>query len=124
MKPSDLSVFIVDDDQSVSGALRRLMGSAGFIKVETFNGAEEFLKRAVLEGDLLLVLDVLLPGMSGIELHQHIRKSGLSVPTVFISAQEHQLEKARKLCPEALAYLLKPFRGEELLEAARRASKN
>lgn len=100
------------------------MRSAGFVKVGTFNSAEDFLKRAVLEGGSLLILDVLLPGKSGIELHQHLRRSGLSVPVVFISAQEHQLESARKQCPEALAFLLKPFGGEELLEVLRLASLN
>jgi FixJ family two-component response regulator len=94
------------------------------MKVETFNSADDFLERAVLEGDSLLILDVLLPGKSGVELHQHIRRSGLSVPTVFISAQEHQLESARKQCPEAKAFLLKPFGGEELLDLVRLGSQN
>jgi len=124
LKPAGLAIYVVDDDPSVSGALRRLVRSAGFVKVGTFNSAEDFLKRAVLEGGSLLILDVLLPGKSGIELQQHLRRSGLSVPVVFISAQEHQLESARKQCPEALAFLLKPFGGEELLEVLRLASLN
>lgn len=124
LKPADLAIYIVDDDLYVSGALRRLIRSAGFSKVLTFNCAEDFLKRAAIEGGSLLILDVLLPGMSGIDLQRHIRRSGLSVPVVFISAQDYQLERARKECPEALAFLLKPFGGEELLEVVRRASKN
>ena len=124
MKPADLAIYIVDDDSSVSGALRRLVRSAGFMKVALFNSAEDFLKHAVLEGGCLLILDVLLPGKSGIELQQHIRSSGLSAPVVFISAQEHQLESARIQCPEALAYLLKPFEGEELFEIIRLVSRN
>ena len=102
----------------------RLVRSAGFVKVGTFNSAEDFLKRAALEGGSLLILDVLLPGMSGIELQRHLRGSGLYVQTVFISAQEHQLERARKECPEALAFLLKPFQGKELLEIIHLASLN
>jgi FixJ family two-component response regulator len=121
LKPADLAIFIVDDDASVSGALKRLMGSAGFKRVETFDSAEDFLKRAVLETNSLLILDVLLPGMSGIDLHHHISKSGSSVPTIFISAQEHQLERARKECPEAIDFLLKPFQGKELFEIIRLA---
>jgi FixJ family two-component response regulator len=124
LKPADLAIYIVDDDPSVSGALMRLVRSAGFMKVGTFNSAEDFLKRAVLKGGCLLILDVLLPGKSGIELQQHIRSSGLSAPVVFISAQEHQLESARIQCPEALAYLLKPFEGEELFEIIRLVSRN
>jgi FixJ family two-component response regulator len=124
MKPADLAIYIVDDDPSVSGALMRLVRSAGFVKAGTFNSAEDFLKRAVLEGGSFMILDVLLPGKSGIELQQHIRRSGISVPTVFISAQEHQLESARKQCPEALAFLLKPFEGGELLKVIRLVSRN
>ena len=124
MKPADLAIYIVDDDSSVSGALMRLVRSAGFVKVGTFNSAEDFLKRAVLEGGSFLILDVLLPGKSGIELQQHIRSSGLSVPTVFISAQEHELERARKQCPEAMAFLLKPFEAGELLKVVRLVSQN
>ena len=100
------------------------MRSAGFVKVGTFNSAEDFLKRAVLEGDCLLILDILLPEKSGIELQQHIRRSGLSVPVVFISAQNHQLESARKQCPEALAFMLKPFEEGELLKVVRLVSRN
>jgi two-component system response regulator FixJ len=124
LKPADLAIYIVDDDSSVSGALMRLVRSAGFVKVGTFNSAEDFLKHAVLEGGCLLILDVLLPGKSGIELQQHIRRSGLSVPVVFISAQGHQLESARKQCPEAMAFLLKPFEEGELLKVVRLVSQN
>ena len=55
MKPADLAIYIVDDDSSVSGALRRLVRSAGFMKVALFNTAEDFLKHAVLEGGCLLI---------------------------------------------------------------------
>ena len=78
MKLAALAIYIVDDDQSVSGALRRLVRSAGFAEAWRFDSAEDFLKRAVLEGDCLLILDILLPEKSGIELQQHIRRSGLS----------------------------------------------
>jgi FixJ family two-component response regulator len=122
LKPSDFATYIVDDAPALSAALRRLMRSAGFRKVETFNSAEDFLKRAVLETNSLLILDVLLPGMSGVDLQHHVRRSGLSVPTIFISAQEHQLERAQKECPEAIAFLLKPFQGKELFEIIRLAS--
>jgi FixJ family two-component response regulator len=124
LKPADLAIYIVDDDSSVSGALRRLARSAGFMKVALFNSAEDFLKHAALEGGCLLILDVLLPGKSGVELQQHIRRSGLSVPVVFISAQNRQLESARKQCPEALGFLLKPFEEGELLKIIRLVSQN
>jgi FixJ family two-component response regulator len=119
LQPSEPAIFIVDDDPSVSGALRRLMRSAGFSQVETFSSAEEFLKHEVVEGGSLLILDVMLPGVSGIALQKFFRSTSLSASTVFISAHDNELAKARKQCPEALAFLLKPFGGEELLKVVR-----
>ena len=119
MKTSDPAISIVDDDASVSGALRRLMKSAGFSRVEVFGSAEEFLKHEAPESGSLLILDLMLPGISGTELQKFLRSTHLSASTVFISAHENELEKARKQCPEALAFLLKPFGGEELLKVVR-----
>jgi FixJ family two-component response regulator len=124
MKTSEPAIFIVDDDASVSGALRRLMKSAGFSRVEVFGSAEEFLKHEVSEGGSVLILDLMLPGMSGTELQKLLRRTHLSASTVFISAHESELEKARKNCPEALAFLLKPFGGEELLKVVRSVFSN
>jgi FixJ family two-component response regulator len=124
MKTSEPAIFIVDDDSSVSGALRRLMKSAGFSRVEVFGSAEEFLKHKVSEGGSVLILDLMLPGMSGTELQKFLRRTHLSASTVFISAHESELEKARKNCPEALAFLLKPFGGEELLKVVRSVFSN
>jgi FixJ family two-component response regulator len=119
LKPSEPAIFIIDDDPSVSGALRRLIRSAGFDRIEEFNSAEDLLKRADIESDSILIIDIMLPGISGIELRQFIRSTGLAAATVFISAQEKELEKARSKCPEARGFLLKPFGGEDLLKIIR-----
>jgi len=119
LKHSEPHIFIVDDDASVSGALRRLLKSAGFSQVKTFRSAEEFLKHEAPASGSLLILDVMLPGISGTDLQKFIRLSGLSTSTVIVSAHENELEKARKQCPEALAFLLKPFGGAELLKVVR-----
>jgi FixJ family two-component response regulator len=119
LKPTEPAIFIIDDDPSVSSALRRLMKSAGFGRIEEFSSAEDFLKHADIENDSILILDIMLPGISGIELRQFIRSTGLAASTVFISAHEKELEKARGKCPEARAFLLKPFGGEELLDIVR-----
>lgn len=95
------------------------MKSAGFTHVETFSSAEEFLKHEAGKGGHLLILDIMLSGISGIDLQKFIRVSGLAGSTVFISAHESELEKARKKCSEALGFLLKPFGGEKLLEIVR-----
>jgi FixJ family two-component response regulator len=124
MKTSGPAIFIVDDDASVSGALRRLMKSAGFSRVKVFGSSEEFLKHEAPEGVSLLILDLMLPGISGTELQKFLRRTHLSASTVFISAHENELEKARKQCPEALAFLLKPFGGEDLLKVVRSVFSN
>jgi FixJ family two-component response regulator len=119
LKTSEPHIFIVDDDPSVSSALKRLMKAAGFTHVRTFSSAEEFLKRETGKGGHLLILDIMLPGISGIDLQKFIRVGGLVGSTVFISAHESELERARKKFPEALGFLLKPFGGEELLKIVR-----
>jgi len=119
LKTSEPYIFIVDDDPSVSSALKRLMKSEGFTHVETFSSAEEFLKLDTGNGGHLMIIDIMLSGISGIDLQKFIRVSGLAGSTVFISAHESELERARKKCPEALGFLLKPFGGEKLLEIVR-----
>ena len=113
--------MIVDDDPSVSSALKRLMKTAGFSRVETFGSAEDFLKHECGQNDFVLILDVMLPGISGIELQKFIRSTSLPALTVFISAHENEIENARNQCPEAIGYLLKPFGGQDLLEIVRKA---
>lgn len=95
------------------------MRTAGFGRIEEFNSAEDFLKRADIDSGSILIIDVMLPGISGIELRQFIRSTGLAASTVFISAEEKELEKAHSKCPEARAFLLKPFGGEDLLTIVR-----
>jgi FixJ family two-component response regulator len=119
LKTSEPHIFIVDDDPSVSSALKRLMKTAGFTHVRTFSSAEEFLKHETGKGGHLLILDIMLSGLSGIDLQKFIRVGGLVGSIVFISANEGELERARKKCPEALGFLLKPFGGEKLLEIVR-----
>ena len=119
--PQYRTIFVIDDDPSILRSVRRLMRSAGYRKVETFDCAEDFLSHAALGGPLLLVLDLLLPGMSGIDLHRHLRESGQCPETVFISANERELEQARTICPEGLAFLQKPLEEGSLLAAVRSA---
>jgi FixJ family two-component response regulator len=120
--PEDLSIFIVDDDQSVLRSVKRLMRSAGYRKVETFVCAEDFLSGAVLKEPGLLILDLLLPGMTGIDLYRHLRKEGRDIQTVFVSALEKELDRARAECTEALAFIQKPFQRGDLVAAVRSAS--
>ena len=84
MTPVVATVFVVDDDTSVRTALKRLIQSLGF-QVETFDSAQAFLKHGPHDGPACLVLDVRMPGMSGIELQQQLARAGLGMPIIFIT---------------------------------------
>src|SRR5204863_5133115 len=86
-RPSSGVVFVVDDDDSVRRALARLLASAGY-RVQTFPSAEEFLARRpalATEGPACAVLDVRLPGLSGVDLQRGLRQGGDRLPVVFIT---------------------------------------
>lgn len=114
-------IAIVDDDQSVQDAVRDLLESDGH-SVRCFGVAEDFLAAGVQREIACLVLDVRMPGMSGIELHRHLLDSGCEVPVIFITAHgSDERARARALADGALAYLTKPFDQDELLNAVHRA---
>ena len=79
-------VYIVDDDLSVRRSTKRLIRSAG-LKVQTFTSAKEFLKNARFEGPACLVLDVRMPGLSGMDLQRELTQSGIHIPIIFITGQ-------------------------------------
>jgi FixJ family two-component response regulator len=93
------------------------MRSAGYRNIETFASAEEFLSGAVLKEPNLLIRDLLLPGMGGIDLYWHLRNEGRVIHTVFVSALEKELDRVRAECSEALAFIQKPFEREDLVAA-------
>lgn len=123
MKRDSLAIFILEDEPSILRALKRIVQSAGYRHVETYDSAEAFLKHAVVNGPSMLISDLLLPGMNGIDLHLHLRDSGRPLRTVFISASEPELARAREKvrCADGLAFLRKPFEVEDLLAAVRAA---
>ncbi len=110
-------VAVVDDDISVRESLESLIKSVG-LEVIAFGSAEEFLSAHHPREADCLVLDLRLPGMSGIALHRHLLACGRNVPTAFITA--HGLDdRARSEAASAwtVAYLTKPFSEDELLGA-------
>ena len=113
------SIFVVDDDEFVRGALKTLLRSAGY-DVQTFESAEAFLDHAAEEGSCLLILDVRMPGLSGLELQKGLVDAGRKLPIIFITA--HEDARARKVALEegAEAFLQKPFEDETLLDAVQR----
>jgi FixJ family two-component response regulator len=116
-------ISVVDDDISVRRSLDRLMRSVS-LGVKVFASAEEFLDSDhPCEADCL-ILDVRLPGMSGIELHRHLLARRCNLPTIFITAHGSD-DRARSEAASdwTVAYLIKPFSGDELLDAVQVALK-
>ena len=109
-------ICVVDDDESVRESLEGLMRSVGFA-VNTFASAEEFLDSGNLRNTECLILDVRLAGMNGLELQRQLASSHSEIPIIFITSYEDDEVRARALNRGAVAYLLKPFNDEELLDA-------
>ena len=117
----DRLVAVVDDDISVRESLESLIRSVG-MQVRVFASAEEFLTAAHPLNADCLVLDVRLPGMSGLELHRHLLGQNCKVPAIFITA--HASDDRARLEARSdwtVAYLIKPFSEDELLDAVNAA---
>ena len=114
-------VAVVDDDISVRESLESLIRSAG-LEVRLSASAEEFLNSPHPRRADCLILDVRLPGMSGIELHHHLVAEKCNVPAIFITAHASDSRaKAEAASDRTVAYLTKPFGEDELLDAIRTA---
>ena len=113
-------VFVVDDDPSVRRSTERLLRSAG-LKVQTYSSAREFLASHRPEGPACLVLDVRMPGLSGMDLQRELAQSGIHIPIIFITAHGDEKMRMRALRAGAVEFLAKPFDDETLLESVRAA---
>jgi FixJ family two-component response regulator len=116
MTNNQFIVMIVDDDESIRRAARRLIKSYGF-PVETFASAEDFLSSGRLHETACLVLDVQMPGLNGLELQSRLITDGHQVPIIFITAFNDENARAQALKAGALGYLVKPFEEADLLTA-------
>jgi FixJ family two-component response regulator len=116
MPCSEQTVIIIDDDESVRRALRRLVRSVG-LKAETFATAEDFLLAPEKPRPDCLVLDVHLPGQSGLELQEQLAAAGRQIPIVFVTAYGEEKVRERALQEGAVAFLQKPFEEQSLLNA-------
>jgi len=116
MKQSDPVVFVIDDDTSVRAALKSLIRSVG-LDVEVFSSGIEFLQFTRSDVPSCLVLDVRLPGMSGLDFQKELIKSGILLPIVFITAHGDIPMSVRAMKAGAVEFLTKPFRDQDLLDA-------
>ena len=113
-------VFVVDDDKAVRKSLERLIKSVGLI-VQPFSSAREFLESDTSDGPSCLVLDVRMPGLSGIDLQKELDKMGYTIPIIFITGYGDIPMSVRTMKRGAIDFLTKPFNDQDLLDAIHRA---
>jgi len=113
-------VFVVDDDEEIRAAMRSLLASVG-LRVETFATAQDFLGSRRPDAPACLVLDVRLPGLSGLDLQHELIQAGIAIPIVFISGHGDIPTSVQAIKAGAVEFLTKPVRDHQLLDAIRRA---
>src|SRR5881628_2875887 len=113
-------VFVVDDDASVREGLGSLIRSAG-LRVETFASAQEFLDSPRSDVASCLVLDVRLPGLSGLDLQERMAEADIEIPIIFITGHGDVPTSVRAMKAGAVEFLTKPFGERDLLDAIRQA---
>ncbi len=113
---TDATIFVVDDDALVRDSLKTLIMTTG-LRVETFGSAQEFLANAARKSSGLLILDVRMPGMTGLELQEQLATSGSKMPVIFITAHEDPRIRKTALDGGAIAFFHKPVDDQMLFEA-------
>jgi len=119
-RQSNATIAIVDDDPSVREGLSSLIRSAG-LQVETFASAQEFLARPGAEAPSCLVLDLQLPGLSGLDLQKRMAEVGLEIPIVFLTGHGNIPASVQAMKAGAVEFLTKPFDEQDLLQAIQEA---
>jgi RNA polymerase sigma factor (sigma-70 family) len=111
-------VFVVDDDPSVRSSLKFLLSTVD-LEAETFNSVDTFLHRKLPDGPSCLVLDVRLPGLSGLDFQRELAARNVQIPIVFITAHGDIPMGVHAIKAGAVEFLTKPFRDQDLLDAIR-----
>jgi FixJ family two-component response regulator len=120
VKEADSVVFVVDDDSSVREAIKSLIKSVG-LRVETFETAQQFLGSKRPEAPGCVVLDVRLPGLSGLDLQRQLAANEIKLPIIFITGYGDIPMSVSAMKAGALEFLTKPFRDQDLLDAIQKA---
>jgi len=114
------TVFIIDDDADVRVSIQGLLRSVG-LPSESFASPSDFLRRSRPDGPSCLVLDVRLPGISGLDVQHDLAEAGVRLPIIFISGHGDIPMTVKAMKSGAVEFLVKPFRDEDLLDAVRQA---
>jgi FixJ family two-component response regulator len=120
MTAAEAVVFVVDDDVGTRESLKNLIRSVG-LRAETFASAQDFLRSTRPDAPSCLVLDVRLPGLSGLDLQKRMAEVEVAIPIVFISGHGDIPMSVRAMKAGAVEFLTKPFREQELLDAIQQA---
>src|SRR5580698_8980589 len=115
-------VYIIDDDVSIRESIQDLLKSAG-LRSECFETAEKYLQREPSDDPSCLILDVSLPGISGIDFQQQLRSAGLKTPIIFITGHGVIPMTVKAMKSGAVEFLTKPFRDQDLIDAIQQALK-
>ncbi|GAB2179484.1 response regulator transcription factor [Dongia sp. agr-C8] len=119
-KPDEPCIYIVDDDPSVRDALSSLFRSVGY-KVQLFGATQEFIEAKRGDGHSCLVLDIRLPGASGLELQNHLNREQIPIPVIFMTGHGDIPMSVRAMKAGAIDFLAKPFRDQDMLDAVANA---
>jgi FixJ family two-component response regulator len=114
------TVFVVDDDASIRASIQGLLKSVG-LRSEGFETAEKFLERKPLDGPSCLILDVSLPGVSGIVFQDQLKKAGIHIPIIFVTGHGDIPMTVKAMKSGAVEFLPKPFGRQQLLDAVQQA---
>jgi FixJ family two-component response regulator len=117
---AEATVFVIDDDARMRAAMERLLKSVG-LRAESFSTPQDFLRSKPPDGPSCLVLDVRLPGMSGLDVQRKLIDSGIHIPIIFISGHGDIPMTVKAMKSGAVEFLTKPFRDQDLLDAIQQA---
>jgi FixJ family two-component response regulator len=120
MTGADAMVFVVDDDAAMRRSLENLLRSVG-LRVEAFPSAEEFLRSKRPDGPVCLVLDVRLPGPSGLDLQKRMAEADMEIPIIFVTGHGDIPMSVQAMKAGAVGFLTKPFRDQDLLDTIHQA---
>jgi FixJ family two-component response regulator len=120
MKEADPIVFVIDDDRMIREGLQGLIRSVG-LRVETFASAKDFLAAKRPDAPACLILDVRMPGLSGLDLQVKLSDSNIQIPIIFITGHGDIPMSVRAMKEGAHEFLTKPVRGQDLLDAVQKA---
>jgi FixJ family two-component response regulator len=120
--PGTPTVFIVDDDDRMRAAMQRLLKTVG-LHSESFATPQDFLRRKLPDAPSCLVLDIRLPGMSGLEVQSKLNETGAQIPIIFITSHGDIPMTVKAMKSGAVEFLTKPFRDQDLIDAIQQALK-